>query len=37
MAQHLVDVDRFTRDRSLVGEHIHVVDEGGDAVGLVTD
>ena len=35
--QHLVDIDRLARDRVMVGERLHAIDEGDDAVGFVAD
>ena len=33
--QHLVDIDRGALRRGAVGKHLHAVDQGADAVGLV--
>ncbi len=35
--EHDVDVDRLALDRTLVGEHLHAIDQFDDAVGLVAD
>src|SRR5580658_6293979 len=35
--QHFVDVGAAALDRPLVGEHLHAVDEGADAIALVAD
>ena len=35
--EHRVDVDRAARDRPVVAEHLHAIDQRDDAVGLVAD
>ena len=37
MLQHRMDVDGLTLQGPLVGKHLHAVDQGHDAVGLVAD
>jgi hypothetical protein len=37
MIEHRMDIDRFARQRALVGEHFHLVDEVADAIGLGAD
>ena len=37
MIEHRVDVEALARDRALVGERLHAVDQLDDAVGLLAD